>query len=414
MRSRTINKFSRNERMAILVILLVSLTIRVAFVMTMDPEGFYFTDTIFYDGAAVSLVKSGTFGTEYGRPPLYPVFLASIYCFSYQNFLLVRIVQSVLGSVVCILIFLIARKLYGVKAALIAGLIASIYPIFIFISGLLAPTTVIIVWLLLLIFFLLRALDRESLADFSIAGLFMGLAILTKPVAIVFLVLLILYFVIKKDLLRTKKALPVFLFIICACAVTSVWVVRNYHVKGEISVIESNRRLDLVLRNLFDSEKEEQLQRVTLRDKLNRIVFHRKAKLLRHFVSEAIHFWGLYPDRVQLKDESKRELVHSLDQRLEMDNPYVGDLTKYISIESFTPVLLLAIIGFLFSLGDRKRLFLLVTPIASFWFGYSLFFTQIRYRIPIEPFLIILAAFGLVTLASWLSGHSSLSPGQER
>jgi len=97
-----------------------------------------------------------------------------------------------------------------------------------------------------------------------------------------------------------------------------------------------------------------------------------------------------------------RHLVYTWDKRAKTENPYVGDFTKYLCIISFTPVLVFSMIGFVVSLYIGKRIFLIVAPILSFWLGYSIFFTQIRYRIPIEPFLIILAAFGLVSLLGWL------------
>ena len=109
---------------------------------------------------------------------------------------------------------------------------------------------------------------------------------------------------------------------------------------------------------------------------------------------------------------SNRDLFKGRDRRLETDNPYVGSFTKYVSIISFSPVLAFGIIGFLLSLQRGREVFLLLSPILSFWFGYSLFFTQIRYRIPIEPFLIILASFGLTASAEWVLDYvnSSLFP----
>ena len=243
MRSIGTRRLYHSPKSAFMVILLLSLTLRIAFVMTMDPEGFYFIDTSEYDQAATKLIKEGSFGEEYERPPVYPVFLAAVYLVSYQNFMLVRLVQCGLGALICVLIVAVGTRLYGSQTGFYAGLIAAIYPMFIFISGLLYPTTLITLWLLLVVFFLVRGTDDNPLANFSLAGLFMGLAILTKPVAIGLFILLILYFLFKKEPAGSKRLLAISLFIFCAVLVTSTWVMRNYVVRGELSVIESNKRI---------------------------------------------------------------------------------------------------------------------------------------------------------------------------
>jgi 4-amino-4-deoxy-L-arabinose transferase-like glycosyltransferase len=94
--------------------------------MTMEREGFYFIDTADYDKAATKLIEEGTFGLEYERPPVYPLFLAAVYSISFQSLLLVRIVQCFLGSLICLLIFLIGEKVYGIKTRLIGGLICAV------------------------------------------------------------------------------------------------------------------------------------------------------------------------------------------------------------------------------------------------------------------------------------------------
>lgn len=401
MEIRRIGTQVNNTKIAFMVILLLSLAIRIVFVMTMDREGFYFKDTKHYDNAAVELINNGTFGADYERPPVYPVFLAGVYLISFKNFLLVRLVQCGLGAIISILVFLIGKKIYGNRTAFIAALISAVYPIFIFTSGLLYPTTLITLWLLLLTFFLLEAAEQRPLFNCSVAGLFMGLAILTKPVTLVLFGLLILYFLIQKKIIKSNKLFSVFLFFLCASLVVSTWIARNYYVKGEISIIESNRRLKIFLGG---KDSDEDKKSLSFSERLYRIYNQKKSKFLGNFMYEMIHFWSLYPDKVVSSKRENRDIFKKLDKRLQTDNPYVGNFTKYISIISFSPILAFAMIGLITSiLRKQKKIFLLFCPILSFWFGYSLIFTQIRYRIPIEPFLIIFASFGLTVFMKWFS-----------
>jgi hypothetical protein len=83
MRLKSLSDVLNNPKAAVFVILFVSLTFRIAFVMTMEREGFYFIDTTDYDKAATKLIKEGDFGFEYERPPVYPQFLAAVYSISF-------------------------------------------------------------------------------------------------------------------------------------------------------------------------------------------------------------------------------------------------------------------------------------------------------------------------------------------
>ena len=395
---------------AVFIILLVSLTIRIAFVMTMDQEAFYFIDTSDYDHAATNLLKERSYGEEYERPPVYPVFLAAVYLVSYQNFVLVRLVQCGLGALICVLIVAIGTRLYGGQTGFCAGLIAAIYPMFIFISGLLYPTTLITLWLLLVVFFLVRGADDKPLTNFSLAGLFMGLAILTKPVAIGLLILLISYFLFKKDSAGSKRLSAISLFICCTVLVTSTWVTRNYVVRGELSVIESNKRiLDVLEVQNVDQEG----QTLSSKTRFIRLISQQRDEFLGRFVRELRNFWALYPKRLNTADPVKRDSYKKRDDRLQTNNPYLGNLKKYVSIVSFCPILLFGVVGFLFSLQKRKKVFLLVGPIFSFWVGYSFFYAKTRYRIPVEPFLIILSAWGVTSMARWFSEKLKLSFGKK-
>lgn len=370
----------------------------------MDREGFYFIDTTDYDKAATALVKEGTFGDSYERPPIYPLFLASVYSISNQNFLLARLIQCFLGSLICLLIFIIAHNVYGFQVAFIAGFLASIYPIFIFISGLLYPATLVTLWLLLTVLFLLRTLESGSVFSSSIAGLFMGLAILTKPIAIFLLILLALCLLIKNYATAKNKTLIIVLFISCSCMVVSIWITRNYIVHKEISFIESNSRYNAMLNDL-DSVQDQ--KPTSVGTKIKRMVLDQGHQVLLHFLSELPKFWELYPQRMKTSDSSKRQDYKNLDNRFQSDSPYIGKFAKYVSVISFTPILLFGTFGFLISIRKGQKILLLVSPILSFWFAYSLYFAKTRYRIPIEPFMFIFAAYELTGIVRRFSRRFS-------
>lgn len=94
--------------------------------------------------------------------------------------------------------------------------------------------------------------------------------------------------------------------------------------------------------------------------------------------------------------------------RLQTTNQFTGPSVVIVGAVHFWPVLLLAIVGLLFGLAaGRERVLLMLVTIATAAF-YSCFFTQTRYRVPVEPQLTLLAVLGLERLAPglarWIEG----------
>ena len=93
-----------------------------------------------------------------------------------------------------------------------------------------------------------------------------------------------------------------------------------------------------------------------------------------------------------------REKQHDKDGRVVKKTVFTSNLMKVVSILTSGPIFVFAIIGTVaiwFQRQRRRDLLLLWTVILSFAVGYSAFYTKTRYRIPIEPYLVILSAYGL-------------------
>jgi hypothetical protein len=106
---------------------------------------------------------------------------------------------------------------------------------------------------------------------------------------------------------------------------------------------------------------------------------------LHDYAYEFVHFFDPYPDRIQTS------------------NRYTGPAARWLVAIYFAPVLPLAFVGLLSGPGRaRERSLLAIVPLATAA-TYALFFTQTRYRIPIEPLLLVLAAMGVERIARALA-----------
>jgi hypothetical protein len=115
-------------------------------------------------------------------------------------------------------------------------------------------------------------------------------------------------------------------------------------------------------------------------------------------VREFGHFWELYPTRVTMSYQSHRERFYEYDTRVVKQTVIGTSLTDIISIVSTGPMFLFALIGTgaLWVQKERRpALSLLCVTTLSFALGYAFFVGKTRYRIPVEPYIIILSAYGL-------------------
>ncbi len=401
-----------SEKKLFLLIFVSAFALRFAYTLTLENRWYYY-DTVHWDKAATSILDGEGFGTgytfsnlgfdeEYGLEPAYPVFLSGIYGLFGRNFLVVRIFQCLMGAAVCYIVFLIGAKVFNRNAGIVGSAIAAFFPLHIFISGMLYPTLLFTFLIALTIFCLVKVTETDSYLYPSLAGLFLGLATQTIPIVFAFYplaALWLLFFLKKPAPQRWKNLLVTFSVVLLALL---PWTIRNYLVFDKIVPVRAAFGDDLLkVKVTVDSDgvdlyKDEvensgidqaelnrqitSMQSKGFLRKVQSIVFDNPGKFMKRYSSEFIHFWIPFPD----------------PDRVKTKNRFLSTFTKWVSIISFGPVLIFALVGAWASRQVFRKSLLLVFMIMSFAFAYSFFVTQMRYRIPIEPYLIVFAGFGLL------------------
>jgi len=113
---------------------------------------------------------------------------------------------------------------------------------------------------------------------------------------------------------------------------------------------------------------------------LSRLIVKEPVRFFTHHVFvEFINFWS--PVISKIKTDSNV-------------SPYMN----VVSIIFYTPILLLFLLCFVMMRKQWSVYLLLLIPIGNLSLFYSIFFTQMRYRLPIDGFLMILGAMGLTGL----------------
>jgi len=384
-------------RTALIGLFLFAALVRVIFVATLQP-GFYFWDSVKYDRAAVNLINQGNFGPEYDRSPAYPLFLAAIYVTLGKSILAVRLVEALLGALIAVLIAVIGKKTLGAASGLAAGLIWSLYPLAVLLAGLVYPETLITVLLAGAVALLLSAVGDRSLGRpvlVLIAGLLLMLAMLAKPVVAATFLGICAWLL----LVRGRRSLrPIGLLVAGFCLPLALWAGISTYYFGKV-IISDPRTLSFI--DKVGSTNMEEVRKGRIRRAMED-----PAGFVLHFASEFAHFWQIYPERVVMSDQSLRDKFHQRDSRVVRKTVFSSrnSLTDWAAMLSIGPVFLLAIAGTVFLVRNRQwsELSLLFFIILSFAFAYSFFFTQLRYRIPVEPYIILLAGHGLIMVGARL------------
>lgn len=173
------------------------------------------------------------------RAPAYPAFLAVVYRISglEGRLLAARLVQAALMAIIAPLTYFLARRTFPDEERIgrfAAGVIAFypfllVYPLGLLTENLFLPL------FLGSVLALLRAGETRKTRDFLLAGLLLGLAVLTRSVALAVAAAAVLWV-----WLATRDRKGALLLVVCVTAVTAPWIARNSLLHGELTMIETS------------------------------------------------------------------------------------------------------------------------------------------------------------------------------
>jgi hypothetical protein len=174
--------FTDGSRRAIVVVALVALVLRLAFVIARDRPPV--SDEVDYDRLAWTLATTGRYSDEgvptAYRPIGYPAFVAAIYSVAGPRPGAVHAVQAVLDAASAVLLFAIAG---GGTLGLLAALFWALFPAAILYTDLLMPETIFTVCLLAAACLTRRAFPATAGGALAL-GLCLGTAALIRPAAL--------------------------------------------------------------------------------------------------------------------------------------------------------------------------------------------------------------------------------------
>ncbi len=233
----------------LLLVFGVGFTLRLLWIILFPSQ--IYSDWKWYDDAAYHMSQIWRY-EENGLPTAYwpigyPLFIAIIYWFFGHSYFMVKFVNVLLSSGICILTYLIARKMVSPISSRLTLLILTFFPSQIFFTNVLASEILFTVLLLLIINFWLKQYLHPSFYYLLLIGILLGLLCLVKAAALPLPIFIALFFIKLREKLnlRLRNAL---LTVMIAFLTLSPWLLRNKMVIGSFT-LATNGGINLYIGN---------------------------------------------------------------------------------------------------------------------------------------------------------------------
>ncbi len=385
------------SRLTLIAILVAAFALRVFAAVIVPDQSVMLGDAVAYREVGKSLWATGQMNALYFMP-LYPALVAV-----FGPGWLQLLIDIALSTALVWLIYELTDAIFASKrAAVLAAAVAAVYPYFIFYSIVGLTETLFMV-------LLLSAYLCWYRNAYIAASVFSVLGILTRPVLDPLAPLLLLYFAIAIRGLSIKAAAKYLaIYVGIYCVLMAPWWLHNYkayqtfvrlNLGSGVALLSGNspsnqsggidNNLNATMAPFAEIADPVARDKAMQRAALNYIK-EDPGRFLIQAAKRFQRFWSPWP----LTEEYSRPLY------------------KLISFCSFIPVLLLALV---FVVLYGRTYFRRIAPLLLFIVYLNslhlVFPASLRYRLPVEPFLIILAAAGAVHLVDrW----SQKKPSRER
>lgn len=406
-----------NKRLTVAAIFFVALGLRLANLFFMNVNDPFFLklrlDHARYDDLAMLILKQG-FRRDHAfyQDPLYPYILSMIYSILGHSYIAVFILQSILASVSCVLLYLIGKFIFDRRIGLIAAAFLAVYGPDIFYSSMLTKVPFSIFFLLLSIYLLIRFGKDGGYRKLFLSGVLIGLAAATRGNFLIIIPLFLIFVIVSSHREGYLKVVPCIIMLLGFFLSIFPWTIHNYIVDTDMILINSAGGPNFYLgNNLRSTGTYTNLNFLRPSPKYERIDFTneaiRRTGNQRITPSEVSSFW--YGESFRYIKANPGHFARLFWKKTGLffnyfeipDNRDLQFQRRYSPILRYNPFTFgflgpLAISGILFSMRDWRRYWFLSSIIVVYSVGTITFFIFSRYRMPIVPLMLLFSSYFIV------------------
>jgi tetratricopeptide (TPR) repeat protein len=367
-------------------------------------------DVAYYQNWAQMITQGKTLGNSaFSGMPLFAYYLAMLLKICLGHWFAVNIMNLVLGSINCVLLYVLAKQLFSQRCAVVTALLAATNFILIYYDWLMMPVTLLIT-LSLCILLSLNNQAPKSVKDWLLLGVFIGLATLGDGKFLIFGALLIGYLGWTHRTQPIKQIgriiIPLLLGLMLILGTVTV---RNRIMGGEWIFITSQSGLSLYVGNnpqasgAFENPDfirpshtgQDEDQRIFVEKTLGKKV---SLSQVSHFYRDlALNFITTQPwNYIKLLGKklvlfvSDAEISHDIDLILQRDIKLKLDSNPYPLIFP------LALLGIILAWQKEKQGRFAILIIVGHLIYCLIYFVTTRQRAPILPLLILFESYAFI------------------
>lgn len=451
-------RFSIRTVLLLLAVLAAAFALRFFFVRSLAEE-LPWPDAREYHVLGLELQNSWEYINSAGSPvvywpPGYPYFLGLVYRAFGPSIYAARVVQSVLGALTCLLCYLIAARLFDRRCAALAAVFAAIYPLTIYTAATLYPAVLQTFLLACVIYLCLWAKGRIQEASAAGAGIFRFAPLLLSAGVVAACSALVSPASLPAlGLAAVWLAWPVrgrgagreggfgsaavgarpgagaagggsagggagarvvrgvtfaLLFLTPVIVALGAWSIRNHRAFGRPVAVSANGGFNFWLGNHPDvtattgnrmtpAMREElgsvyaKYRNIAVRDSVLydmglRYASSDPGRFVRLSAAKALNFWRLYP------------------QPMTGVQPVAGK-EKLLSLLSYGLLLPFGLVWLFRSLRRSSGAWLILLVFIAYTAVHAVFISKVRFRLPIDPYIMIYASGALIALLDFLGGR---------
>ncbi|MBU0729057.1 MAG: glycosyltransferase family 39 protein [Proteobacteria bacterium] len=382
-----------------------------------------------YHSWAKSIVSQGWIGKDiFYQDPLYPYFLAMVYTLIGEKFVLIYLLQALLGAVTAAMIYLAGKQMFSKNTGLVSGTLFAFYAPAIFFDGLLLKVS-LSAFLCMACFCLLIIFrgSKQQWRSLIGAGICFGLAVLTRA-NFLLLAPVIVAVLVFSDFRKIRKGVVSAVFFTAGTVMILFPVVlRNYYVSGSLVVttaqagqnffIGQNPRATGTYIGLPFVRPDPLYERLDFQNEAQR----RLGKTLsppevsQYWFAQGMAFIRENPTAFLRLTWTKFRLFFNNYEMPDNHNFYFHK--KYSHVLNLLPVSFY-LVGPFFFVGMvalfRERRFetnLLFYSQLAYIVSVLGFYVFSRYRMPVIPLFCLTAGYGTLSLLSNIKENKALSAG---
>ncbi|MBI4811336.1 MAG: glycosyltransferase family 39 protein [Ignavibacteriales bacterium] len=419
------------ERWFLLFLLFLTLGLRFGYVAEMSQTSFLTQlrlDELYHNNWAKSIAAGNIIGDQiYFRAPLYAYLLGLCFALFGHSYIIPRIFQHFLGTLSVLLVYFLARRLFGKKVAVLSSILMATYAAVIYNENKFLLESILLPQAVLFFLLLYSVKEKPTFWKWFWLGILFGLICITRPIFLPFLLILalIIFFWYRKIFPFNK-----YLSWLCGIFLGTMIIIapvtlRNYIVGGDFVLIASQGGINFYIGNNPSADGFSSTMPGSIGNRWNNrdIVYPIQQSTGRYpKISEIDGYWQKQAFNFIIKHPYEFILLTIKKLYLFWNNIEIPNNGSFYLYSQFSKILTWLPTGFWIVsplgllgmwIGWNEKRYRTITIFIIYYTAFAiLFFVCDRFRLPIVPFLCIFAGLSIIKLWDHLKKQANKTIGK--